>query len=217
MTIGMNELKIPFLPDTVFNDAITELNGIFLNYNPVSLGYEPWPLPGDKPVVGFVMAYGDDAIYLKFNVKEKYFRAEYTKPNDPVYKDSCVEFFIGFDNDDTYYNFEFNGLGTPYAAYGSPGKRELLDVSLIKDIKISAANHTVQDDDLPFSWELTLAIPFNLFYRHSITTLKDKVCQANFYKCGDELPEPHFFCWNNVTTPKPNFHQPEYFGKLIFE
>jgi hypothetical protein len=40
---------------------------------------------------------------------------------------------------------------------------------------------------------------------------------ANFYKCGDELPTPHFLSWNPIEWKEPSFHRPEQFGKLIFE
>ena len=42
------------------------------------------------------------------------------------------------------------------------------------------------------------------------------VLKANFYKCGDKLSVPHYLSWNPVTTEKPDFHRPEYFGLLEF-
>ena len=135
-----------------------------------------------------------------------------------MYKDSCVEFFIGFEGQGAYYNFEFNALGTTLAGYGiNKQERELLDVSLVNEIKSIAANKIADDDTLPFNWELTVFIPFCVFYKHHVSTLKGVNCTGNFYKCGDELPEPHFLCWNNIIADKPNFHLPQYFGNIIFE
>jgi Carbohydrate-binding family 9 len=31
------------------------------------------------------------------------------------------------------------------------------------------------------------------------------------------LAEPHFVAWSNIETPKPDFHRPDFFGKLVFE
>ena len=208
---------MPYLPDTWFRNSVLDSTGLFPGNKFNELMHQPWQPVGDKPEVSFCISYGDDAIYLKFNVKEKYFKATYQQTNDPVYKDSCVEFFIGFDDDHTYYNFEFNALGTTLVGYGIPGNREHLPVTLINNIKTFAGSKTVSDSSLPFEWELSMAIPFNLFYKHSISTLKGKTCKANFYKCGDDLPEPHFLCWNNIIAGKPNFHLPEFFGALIFE
>ena len=213
----MGLLKVPYLPN--IPDISLALNSadLFSQIKPNKLSYEPWPSGFDRPEVTFKIAYGDDAIFLAFSVKEKYFKAIYQRINEPVYKGSCVEFFIGFDEVETYYNFEFNAVGTALVGYGLRGNRELLPVSLIKNIKKMASNKMAADELLPFEWELRLAIPFSLFYKHSISTLKGKTCRANFYKCGDDLPEPHFLSWNNIVADEPDFHLPQYFNRLMFD
>jgi hypothetical protein len=213
----MKTLTVPFLPAATFDDELSAVSNALCGYKPNGLDFELWPGNESKPEVDFYIAYGTDAIFLKFSVKETYFRAIYQQTNQPVYKDSCVEFFISFDNGNNYYNLEFNALGTAYAAYGSPGERALLDAALVETINFSAQHKIVEDALLPHEWELTLTIPFNLFCKHNITTLKDKSARANFYKCGDDLPEPHFLCWNNIIAETPNFHLPQYFGQLNFE
>jgi hypothetical protein len=213
----INLLHVPYSPSARHCDPAETLTGIFSAIEPNPLVYEPWPGEGFKPEVGFKMFYGDDAVFLKFLVKEKHFKAAYKQINDPVWNDSCVEFFIGFKDDEAYYNFEFNAIGTPLVGYGIDKKRELADPSLIKSIKCITVNNVTGDDRLPFNWELTIAIPFTLFFKHQVTTLAGLNCKGNFYKCGDELPEPHFLCWNNILADKPNFHLPQYFGQLIFE
>ena len=50
----------------------------------------------------------------------------------------------------------------------------------------------------------------------SIESLKGVCATANFYKCGDDLPEPHFVSWNKIEAPTPNFHLPKYFGEIEF-
>jgi hypothetical protein len=66
------------------------------------------------------------------------------------------------------------------------------------------------------SWELTLMVPLELFYHHQWTTLKGKIARINFYKCGDELPQPHFLSWMPIDSAEPDFHLPEFFGELKF-
>jgi hypothetical protein len=163
------------------------------------------------------MAYGDDAIFLKFIVREQHLRAAYKQINDPVWNDSCVEFFIGFDNDRAYYNLEFNALGTFVAGYGIDRKRVVPQPTVISNIKCFTTNNIAGDGSFPFNWILTVSIPFSVFYKHHITTLKGKLCRGNFYKCGDELPEPRYLCWHNIIADKPNFHLPAYFGNIVFE
>ena len=41
--------------------------------------------------------------------------------------------------------------------------------------------------------------------------------RANFYNCADETIIPHFVTWNPIGTEKPDYHQPQYFGEIIFE
>jgi len=213
----INSLFIPYLPTASYIDRTDGINGLFLAIEPHPLAYEPWLGRDTKPKVEFKMAYGDDAVFLKFLVREKHFRATFKQINDPVWNDSCVEFFIGFEDDGAYYNFEFNALGTPVVGYGIDKEREIPDAELIKKIKCIPDNNIAGNDTFPFNWELTVVIPFILFYKHRVTTLKGINCRGNFYKCGDKLPEPHFLCWNNIIADTPNFHLPQYFGKLIFQ
>ena len=41
--------------------------------------------------------------------------------------------------------------------------------------------------------------------------------RGNFYKCGNQLPKPHFLSWNPIPTDNVQFHCPEFFGELDFE
>ena len=41
--------------------------------------------------------------------------------------------------------------------------------------------------------------------------------KANFYKCGDDMPQKHYLSWHPIRIEKPNFHRPDHFGTLIFE
>jgi hypothetical protein len=66
-------------------------------------------------------------------------------------------------------------------------------------------------------WTLTLAIPVEVFALAGDAPLRGRKMRANFYKCGDLLPRPHFLSWSEIKTTKPNFHTPEWFGELIFE
>jgi len=165
----------------------------------------PWPAYSAGPATQFSIAHADTAILLKFFVDETKPQIIYHQPNDPVYKDSCVEFFISFDNGNAYYNMEWNAAGVCLMAYGpSKNDRNFLPDTIIK--KITAAT----------GWPLTLNIPLEVFIHDSLTTLSGTKTTANFYKCGDDCPEPHYSAWNNILTPAPDYHQPRYFGELLF-
>lgn len=213
---GTEQLSVPFLQiSDEMNDTIT-LAGILAKAVRHRLSYAPWQdsFPG-RASVQFAIAYNNDSIYLQYNVEEPVVQATYGKNNEPVYRDSCVEAFFSFDGGASYYNFEFNAIGTVLAAYGhSKQSRTFLpDVALQQIQSLSV----IRKEGSGVNWQFTVAIPFAVFVHQSFTSLKGVACTANFYKCGDDLPEPHFLCWSPVQSKEPNFHLPQFFGRLLFE
>jgi len=177
-----------------------------------------WPAFPYQPEVYFRIGHSGDHLYLKFLVREESIRALETTINGEVYKDSCVEFFVSFDGIH-YYNFEFNCIGTPHVAYGeSRHNRQQLPVALIRTISIHASlgNRAFDTMSGGFAWELLTIIPAGCFMYTPGHDLKGSHARANFYKCGDELPVPHFVTWNPVRTPEPDYHRPECFGTVRF-
>jgi len=173
-----------------------------------------WPAFPYQPAAEFTIAYQDDKIFLKYDVAEKDIKSNYLVANDPVYKDSCVEFFMAIGEDEKYYNLEFNCIGTCLAAYGTGrDEREFLPKHLIE--KIQHRSFFTLKDGL-VHWELTLAIPLEVFCHHSLKTFRGLTGRANFYKCGDDLPDPHFLSWNPIQTEEPDFHQSAFFGDIAF-
>jgi hypothetical protein len=209
-------IYIPYYPSKLSaKEALSQKVKKNENYN---IDFNPWnyDFAGE---VEFNIAYNDDALLVKFDVVEENILAIYNQPNDPVYKDSCVELFIALDNDKAYYNFEFNCKGTCLAGFGdSKNDRVLLEPKNIKSIKASSVfKSVVFKDKKMIKWELTLEIPKSVFYFHDITTFKNRLARLNFYKCGDDLPQPHFLSWKPIESEAPNFHLPEFFGSAVFE
>ncbi len=186
--------------------------------NSYSLEIAPWPVFNYKPSVTFSLAHSNDSLLIKFKVKEHAIKAEYINTNDPVFKDTCVEFFIALGEEKEYYNFEFNCIGTCLSAFGaSKENRTFLSEDIINNIKYQVL---LKKDNTSaksiYKWELTVMIPLNVFCFHHVISFKGMNCFANFYKCGDSLPEPHFLSWNSITSPEPNFHLRDFFGKVNF-
>ncbi|HEY9362734.1 MAG TPA: carbohydrate-binding family 9-like protein [Chitinophagaceae bacterium] len=184
--------------------------------NPIEI--VPWPSYPYKPAVSFVIAHDYERIFIKYYVREQAIRAAYNNPNDPVFKDSCVEFFIAFGEEKAYYNFEFNCIGTCLSAFGDGiDNRQFLSKETIDKIKyhVSISKDT-KGSTTNFNWELTLILPLDVFSFHQLPSLKGINCCTNFFKCGDSLPQPHFLSWTPINSPVPNFHLPDFFGKLQF-
>lgn len=172
-----------------------------------------------KPDVAFSIAYTNKEILLKYYITEEYFKAEKTETNQRVCEDSCVEFFVSPEEDGIYYNLEFNGIGTCLLGTGTSRETSIkAGPTIISKIRrlSSVGTSPVQERKGPFTWSITIAIPFEVFFHHKIKNLKGKSFKANFYKCGDKLTIPHYVTWNNIGTANPDYHQPEYFGLIKF-
>jgi hypothetical protein len=213
----VKEVCAPFIPGTFNKNSLNELSILLDKEEKHTIDNLLWSDTGYFPSVDFSIAHVDNHIALKYFVQEQHTRATYIAANDPVYKDSCVEFFIGFGSDDNYYNMEFNSLGTALVGFGKDRHgRTPLPNDKVSDIKALSIINWANDQNGFNTWELTMLIPFDVFVYHNIKTLEETSVRANFFKCGDDLPEPHFISWSNIDSPVPDFHLPGFFGTIKF-
>lgn len=166
------------------------------------------------PDVRFQAMYNADYLLLHYAVEEEFARACAVRHNEAVYEDSCVECFISFDAGNTYFNIEFNVLGTGLIGHRSTIREEKmrLDAELVNRVNTFT---NVQQIAGKKNWQIIMAIPFDLLGQDG-NTLKGTSAHANFYKCGDKLPIPHYLSWQSILTPQPTFHAVEYFGEISF-
>lgn len=172
------------------------------------------------PSVRAHLWHSGDNLFLSFDVSEKHVAALTDKDNGNVYKDSCVEFFISFDGEG-YYNIESNCIGKILLSHRRSRK---IDVEYASPDILKTINRVPSLGSKPFeckesegNWRLTLKIPATSFFKHNFETLEGVKASCNLYKCGDDLPEPHFLSWKPIKTEKPDFHRPEFFGPVSFE
>lgn len=173
---------------------------------------------GAAAEAGFNIGHDNDNIYLYYSVRERNIRAVHTGINDPVYEDSCVEFFISFEGVN-YYNIEANCIGTVLAGYGkSRADRILLEKDLVSNIRTypSLGFNKITVVDRETVWSLGMVIPIEVLRFTEPEPLAGKTATCNFYKCGDKQARVHYLSWNPVRTDSPDFHRPEYFAKLMF-
>jgi hypothetical protein len=214
---GKEQMSVPFVHDTNENTTISDMAGRLNKTGRYRLAHAPWQdqYPS-RANVQFAIAYSSNCIYLQYDVEEPVVQAAYGRINKPVYEDSCVEAFFSFDDGASYYNFEFNAIGTVLAAYGSSKtNREFLPDDVLEQIQSQSVIRK-EGGGTMVDWQFTVAIPFTVFVHQPFISLEGQECRANFYKCGDNLPEPHFLCWSPVQSKEPNFHLPQFFGKLLF-
>lgn len=214
----MNILEASFLDHADKEDSMQQLSGLLDGLVKNKIENAPWPSYSYMPEAFFSLGYTDHSILIKYFVREKFIRAKYKADNDPVYEDSCVEFFISFNEEDDYYNFEFNCIGACLLGFGKDRtERKFLPEHLIQKIKhLTYIKNSCESGNDIFEWELTIMIPFEVFSYHHLKSLKGQTAKVNFFKCGDELPEPHFLAWKNIIAASPNFHLPQFFGTMQF-
>ena len=164
-----------------------------------------------QPEVSFKALHNGEMLFIRYDVSEQYLvRIHNTQDQDPVYQDSCVEFFI-LDKEDQYHNFECNANGVLLSAKGHERNRRT-NRSLKELQGILRYPSGVEIADKNYHWSLIIGIPFD-----DVGLARGNSYQANFYKCGDLTTKKHYLSWSPIDTQKPDFHLPEYFGKIEIE
>jgi hypothetical protein len=210
------QLQVPFEEGLFYSASMDAIAAVLDKARRTSIAHAPWPMFPYQPDVQISLLHSGDCLFLKFYVEEATVAAANGETHTAVYKDSCVEFFVSFD-DKGYYNLEFNCTGTCLAAFGkNREERVFFPVEAVNGIRRRAVIDR-SPERTGIQWSLIVAIPLNTFVFHELHTLRGVACRANFFKCGDDLPQPHFLTWSLVETPEPDFHQPGYFGTLVFE
>ena len=172
-------------------------------------------LEGHTPATAAKLVYVTDyGFLLRMTCAEEAPKAIYTQYNEPVYTDSCLEFFCDWLGDGRYINMEMNANGTLLSCIG-PDRHARTPIADLSGGEIFPVQGEVCDG----YWTVTAAIPTALLCKilgvETIPFGKGYTFRGNFYKCGDETPVPHYGMWNPVGTEKPDFHRPEYFGDFI--
>jgi hypothetical protein len=180
-----------------------------------------------RPKTSARLLYTAEGIFGIFRVKDRYVRCVHTRYGEPVYKDSCVEFFVKPKADKGYFNFEFNCGGAFLCNYITNPNRTPEGFREFVRIPKDEGRHIIVYHSLPrivepeirdaVTWTLEFFIPFGLIgkYVGEIGDVAGSQWKANFYKCGDETSHPHWASWQPV--PELNFHMPECFGTIRFE
>lgn len=188
----------------------------------------PWEDSGHRPRVQARLLYDKATLAIIFRVEDRYVRAVAEQFQDSVCTDSCVEFFVApVPGSQAYFNFEVNCGGTmllhrcPSSTERAAG-RETENVSDAEGatIRIATTLPKIVAPELtePTLWLVEYHIPFALFAQYFDISLPTSGSEwmGNFYKCGDRTSHPHWGSWAPVDTPRPSFHQPDYYQPLVF-
>ncbi|MGD9332780.1 MAG: carbohydrate-binding family 9-like protein [Desulfobacterales bacterium] len=179
-----------------------------------------------RPRTRVKMVADKQRIYGLFQVEDRYIRSVHTEFQSPVYRDSCVEFFVQPRPDKGYFNFEFNCGGAFLATYildptrTPDGFRDYRPLTPAEGrlIRVRSCMPATVDPEMTeaCTWDLAFQFPVHLLARYAgpLIIQEGEVWRANFYKCGDETSHPHWAAWQPVD--ELNFHLPDCFGRLRF-
>ena len=165
------------------------------------------------PEVLVHLAYSDKALVLLYKVKEEHVLGNVLENNGAVWEDSCVETFIKDPIGEGYYNIEVNCIATKLAAHRlSRTDFELFSDEKLSEIRCFSTLPHQKTDLKDQAWMLLEIIPFSVL---GLDKAPESL-NVNFYKCGDNCRQAHFLSWSPIALEKPNFHCPEFFGRILF-
>lgn len=214
-----NRYTIPYLP--VLDALDLSSNEIALEQNCLRLPImeNNWPTQFPYiPITTADLAYSDTGLYCRFQSKGRGLSAQYKEDGSRVHEDSCVELFLQLPDDDRYYNFEFNVIGTCDASY----RKSRTESTPFTPEQYAKVHRTSSERrDVLFNRPLGLhsffvSVKIELELLGLDPANLPPYILANLYKCGDKTPVPHFASWKPIDTPEPDFHQPRFFTPLFF-
>lgn len=174
-----------------------------------------WVENAYAPKVEVFACHNNERLRVFFKAFEDSIVARETKDNGRIWCDSCVEMFLRpYEDDGRYINFEINPKGTAIMSIGSSREgRQPLIFKYKERLNISVGR-------FEGGWSVQFDVPFDMLAE--IFGRDDKVKSgdtlfANFYKCGDETPLPHYGMWSEVESKEPDFHLPQFFGMLMLK
>ena len=212
----MKTIEIPFIEglETMSFEELSltlELRGIRQAIE--SAAWKEFPY---RPIAAFDAAASRTHLFVRFFVRGLGLKALYGVDNEPVWQDSCVEVFIADPDGSGYRNFEMNCIGTLLSAHQRARGVDVVRISpedAAKVIRHTSLEHTTfPEKEGIHEWSAAIGIPFSLLGLEG----RPEMLRANFYKCADGSAWPHYTSWAPISTPKPDFHRPEFFGTLTF-
>ncbi|HNT35743.1 MAG TPA: carbohydrate-binding family 9-like protein [bacterium] len=168
------------------------------------------------------LCWDNNNLYIAFRSEDPCIWGTLTKRDSAIFNEEVVEVFLQPDpKDSIYYEFEvsprnvkFDSLirsVTPENRYSGNSKWTCKGLKTAVFVEGTAAEKSESDR----FWQVEIAIPFKGLKRTPPKT--EEVWRANLYRIerNDNLTE--FQAWSPTLTPRPNFHVPARFGRLIFK
>lgn len=177
-----------------------------------------WDVNGYRPESYAAMfAVEDEGIHALLWSFEDNIRCECTKRDDPVYTDSCLELFLmPVSGDERYVNFEVNPKGVYLSQIGTC-RADRVFIKKLTDLEPVIHPMEIKEDGRKaWGYEIILSEEFISALYQTDFRIAEATIKGNFYKCADGADLPHYGSYFPIKTETPDFHRPEFFGKIIF-
>ncbi|MDF2835737.1 MAG: gfo/Idh/MocA family oxidoreductase [Paenibacillus sp.] len=188
----------------------------------LAIAHYRWTPEHHGPKARAALSYTSDELQICLRAYETDPLTRFTAHNDPVYKDSCLEFFLqpSPEEDARYLNLELNAAGTLLIGIGAARQNRLyLRHEELPPLHIRASKN--QRDPLTGEtyWEVRFRLSLT-WLASLFPTFRPRPgakMRGNLYKCGDETSYPHYGSWSPVRADAPDFHRSEDFGWLVLD
>lgn len=181
-----------------------------------------WWESGKKEQTEAKLLWDDKNLYVSFVCHDEHISGERTEHDSPVYRDDCVEVFTAPnpDHPNNYFNIEMNVRGAHLDQHHPEGPGvEMKEEWDAEGVRIAVTiDGTLNDDsDTDRSWTLEAAIPFENFaaVAKAVPPKAGQVWHLNLNRLGGKTNQQHSQ-WSPSQTPRPAFHVPKDFGRVIF-
>jgi hypothetical protein len=166
------------------------------------------------------LAWDERALYVAYDAEDADITAQYTKRDDPTFRDDALEIFVNPDprQETVYYGFEVNARGVLYD-YLNYNSRTLFKRFDATGVEIATALRGTLNarEDRDEGWTLELAIPWANFEELSRRPpVAGAIWKANLNRWDGVEPERRMSIWSDPLEAMPWPHVPARFGELVF-
>lgn len=174
----------------------------------------PWWTEGAKEQTEAKLMWNDEFLYVSFRCDDAHIWAEYFNTNSATYNDDCVELFWNPspETQNDYYQFEINCIGNLLSVRKS-NRATIMLPHITQSIQGTVNN----DSDTDTGWIVEMALRYSDYTMLSdgSTPENGTVWRIGLNRCGGKT-NAQYSQWSPSQTPRPSFHQPNDFGRLVF-
>lgn len=155
----------------------------------------------------------DDELVAVLKCYEENPRTACTNRDDPIYTDSCLEFFVApVCHRAEYVNVECNSKGAFLCEFGEGKYNRVLSASVTALSPV--VESFVGEDVKGVFWGVCVRLSklyISELFKLNVSDIDFDSIRLNFYKCGDCCDVAHYLAFSPVTTLPPGFHNPDCF------